>query len=189
MTNATIALPVVSYNGVDYATASLPQATISAFISRGLKHYLGNETASKVSAAKAKAQEGGNSLSDEDVANLKAEYLSQAIQAMNAGTVGESNRGPKLDPMEAEVARINKEEVVTKLRANGLHKGAKHPAGDAEYVLNGKTYTFDQFLEMNYAKRKSQIDKEAKAKLDRAARAAAAAKVPEGKEVQVEDLF
>lgn len=109
-------------HGIDFA--ALPESSRQALLSRGLTHYLGSEVASKVTAWKGK-NEGAT---EEQIAAYKAEVYGEAKQALLDGTVGSNTRGPRLDPVEAEMTRLAAVEVKAILR------GAKMPIGKDKNV-------------------------------------------------------
>ena len=66
----------------------LPAQTIISFLTKGAAHYFGNEVASKVSTAKAKAEEEGTALTPEQIVELKKGYLADAVKDALDGTIG-----------------------------------------------------------------------------------------------------
>lgn len=109
-------------HGIDFAV--LPESSRQALLSRGLTHYLGSEVAAKVTAWKGK-NEGA---SDDAIAAYKTEVYAEAKQALLDGTMGFNARGPRLDPVEAEMTRLATAEVKAILR------GAKMTVGKDKNV-------------------------------------------------------
>lgn len=179
----------LKYGDVERDHAALPPATLIAFAQRGMAHFLGNEQASKlvgkiVTAAELpddadkttrKAAIEAFRLSNADT--VKAwmdEITAKAVEAMDAGTVGMSTRGPSVDPFTAECQKLAKDEVLSILRANGI----KVPKADEVITFaNGDTRTWDQMLASRMAKNGPAIEKEARRRVaDRAKKAEEAKK-------------
>ncbi len=131
---------------VDFAT--VPAQSVTAMLRRGLSHFLGSEMASKVNAyfdPDRKVAEGETRLEDteENRAKIKADYQAKAVDALLAGTVGVSTRGPTVDPIETEINRLARKEVHDLLKANGV----KPPKKATDTVtIGGTAYTTDQLI-------------------------------------------
>lgn len=129
-------------------TANLPEASIAAMFRRGLSHFLGNEQASKVAAyfdPDRKSADGEARLDDtpENREKVKADFQAKAVDALLAGTVGVSTRGPTVDPIETEINRIARREVHDILKASGV----KPPKKATDTVtIGGTAYTTDQLI-------------------------------------------
>lgn len=180
--------------------SKIPHSSAMALARFGLAHYLGNQQASKVSAAKAKALESsrdadgnvvaGRELSTEEIASLKAHFRAEGMKAIAEGTMGAGARGPSKDPFEAALDSIVRESVKETLRKYGL----KVPKGEDGVVTfaDGTTRTMAQMIQNRLSKEGDALRRAATKKVndDRkkadALRAAAAAN--SGKEISVEDL-
>ena len=92
---------------------TLPQASLVAMLRRGVSHYFGSEQASKVTAYFNPEHEDADNRKDtaEARAAKKAEFQSAAYDALVAGTVGVSVRGPSVDPITTIINRLAKAEV------------------------------------------------------------------------------
>lgn len=183
------------YDGVKLDFSTIPQASLISFARKGVAHYLGNEQASKVSAAKAKAAEEtkdeagnvvpGRALSDDEIAKLKADFREVALRAMNEGTMGlGGSRGPVKDPYETQLARLAAESVKATLKQHLI----KPPKGDeAVTFADGTKRTMAEMIEkrlggeagdgLRRAARKA-VEEEAKRQI--ALKAAAQVKVETG---------
>ncbi len=129
-------------------TDNLPPASISAMFRRGLSHFLGSEQASKVTAyfdPDRKLAEGETRLDDtpENREIVKVDFQAKALDALLAGTVGVSTRGPAADPIETEIARIARREVGDVLKKSGVKPPKK--SGDT-VTIGGAAYTMDQLV-------------------------------------------
>lgn len=125
--------------------AALPQSSLVAMLRRGVSHYLGSEQASKVTAYF--DPDKGEPVADtspEAKAKVKAEYVAKAIDALIAGTVGVSVRGPSVDPIEAIVNRLARKEVLDVLRASGTKPPKK--ADDKVKFANGAEFTLAELV-------------------------------------------
>ncbi len=131
---------------VDFAT--VPAQSVTAILRRGLSHLLGNEVASKVTTyfdPDRKVAEGETRMEDteENRAKMKADYQAKALDALLAGTVGTSVRGPSVDPITAIINRLAKAEIKTLLNENGV----KMPKKATDTVeIGGTAYTVDQLI-------------------------------------------
>ena len=122
---------------VDFAT--LPVATREAIANEGFTHYLGNRVASKV----------------------VGHFRDETFAAMQAGTLGVTERTPSKSPFETEIDKYVKEKVLAILKAQGLWKGAKNPTTDQVFALVSGDRTFQSLLDGFYAKNKAEVDKHA----------------------------
>lgn len=131
---------------VDFST--VPAQSVTAMLRRGLSHFLGSEQASKVTAyfdPDRKLAEGETRLddTDENRNKIKADFQAKALDALLAGTVGASTRGPTVDPIETEINRITRKEVHDLLKENGV----KPPKKSTDTVtIGGQAYTTDQLV-------------------------------------------
>lgn len=131
---------------IDFAT--LPQTSVVAMLRRGVSHFLGNEQSAKVTAyfdPDRKLADGETRLDDseENRARVKGDFVAKAVDALLAGTVGVSTRGPTVDPIEVEVNRIARKEITDQLKENGV----KPPKKSADTVtIGGTAYTMDQLI-------------------------------------------
>ena len=172
----------ITYGTHEFDFAALPVQSLTAMVKRGLTHYLGSEQASKVTRDKAQYQDdnAGAEMSEADINAAKAEYVASAIAALQAGTVGTSTRGPSLDPVEAEVARIAKAEINTVLKANGATFKKVGEGDTAKRVVtfaNGDAFTMAELVERRLAAHGERIRKEAEKAVKKASEQAAKSKV------------
>ncbi len=131
---------------VDFAT--VPAQSVTAMLRRGLSHFLGSEQASKVTAyfdPDRKLADGETRLDDtpENREKIKADYQAKAIDALLAGTVGMSTRGPAVDPIETEINRIARREVHDILKKSGVKPPKK---AEDTVEIGGSKYTTDQLI-------------------------------------------
>jgi len=161
----------IQYGNIALDTAKFHPTSIDAMIRRGVSHYLGNEMASKVvawaeSQNKVRADEATKAgkatyvpVSDDEKQAQKEIYQAEALVALEAGTVGVSNRGPRVDPLVALMVSIARREVVDTLKANGI----KPPKGsDIVTFGDGATRTMEQMVEKRLANHGPRIESEAK---------------------------
>lgn len=139
---------VITYgtHSVDFAT--LPEQSVKAILKRGLTHFLGSEQASKVTAyfdPERKLADGETRLEDNEANRdaIKAKFQAAAIDALLAGTVGVSTRGPAADPLEVEINRIAKREIVDILKSQGVKAPKK---AEDTVTIGGQAFTIDQLV-------------------------------------------
>jgi hypothetical protein len=159
-------------------TAKFHPTAIEAMVRRGVSHYLGNEMASKVvawaeSENKERAKTGAAPVTDAEKEAAKVAFQTDGIIALEAGTVGQSNRGPRVDPLVAQMQAIAKREVIDTLKANNI----KPPKSDDVVTFgDGATRTMAQMVEKRLANHTARIEAEAKKHLSELARKADKAK-------------
>lgn len=165
----------LNYTSFSVDAGKLPPVSLHRLASYGLAHYLGNQAASKV-VAWAEKDENKNA-TDEQKAAQKVLFQNAMVQALLDGTIGQhAARGPAVDPVEAEMDRIAKAEVVQTLKANNI----KVPKGeDKVKFANGNEFTMDELIARRVEKYTDRLTTEAKASLKakEAAKKKAAAKV------------
>jgi hypothetical protein len=129
---------------LDFST--LPQASLVAMLRRGVSHYFGSEQASKVTAYFDPEHDDAANRPDTKEARdaKKAEYQQAAYEALVAGTVGVSVRGPQVDPISTIINRLAKEEIRTILAGMKLKYPAK--ADDVIELPNGDKITGPQLI-------------------------------------------
>lgn len=151
-------------------SATLPETSVKALLSRGLSHFLGNEQASKVAAKKeAFKAETGNDAADDEVAAWKEEFQAAAIAALEAGTVGvRAPSAPRLDPIESVIRRFAKAEVLAVLKNANL----KAPVKDETIEIGGNAFTMEDLISRRISKEGERLTKEAKKHMDAEARRA-----------------
>lgn len=152
-------------HGVDFAT--LPESSRNALLSRGLTHYLGSEVAAKVTAWVNREENAGATV--EQKAAKKAEFYEAAKEALLAGTVGMNARGPRLDPVEAEMARLAKQEVKAILAGAGM----KLVKGEAKFA-DGTVKSLDAMVETRLEREGERLRKAAEKSIADAAKKAKA---------------
>lgn len=191
----------VQYGSHNLDIAKFHPNAIEAMVRRGISHYLGNEVASKVSGWSASQvsqaveafKTANPTKSDEATlaevarrvepspeakATKKAEFQAAAVQALLDGTVGQSNRGPKADPLEAEIEKLTRHSVLETLKANGI----KAPKGDGVVSFaDGTTRTMEQMVENRFKRDGDAITTQAKKNLAEREKVAAKAKADAAK--------
>lgn len=178
--------------GKVYDFSAIPEQTTKAMLSRGLTHFFGSELSSKVIAMVAKFEKDEKRKpTDDEIATIKANALASMQKAFDEGTVGTA-RGPKVDPLEAEMDRLAEIRVDAILRANKLPdgkamwSGKARPKDEQEFVFgSAPPVTFATLVERQLAKHGETIKAEAEknlaaAKKRREAEAAKVAKLTEG---------
>lgn len=130
-------------NALDFA--ALPQSSLVAMLRRGVSHYLGSEQSSKVVAMfDPDKDEPVADSSPEAKAKAKADFVAKAIDALIAGTVGVSVRGPSVDPIQTIVNRLARKEVLDVLKASGTKPPKK--AEDKVQFANGTAFTLAELV-------------------------------------------
>lgn len=173
MSDQSTASSVITYGSVSIDVAKLPQASVMAMLRRGVSHFLGSEQASKVTSFFDPDQENPPADTAEARAAKKAEFQADALEKLLAGTVGNSVRGPTVDPLTTHMRRIAKAEVTNILKANGVKFPAK--AEDTIELPDGSKLTGTQLIDRRLAKEGERITKEAKKAMDDQAKKAAKA--------------
>lgn len=176
---------VITYGAHTLDFNTLPSASMRAMLSRGVTHYLGSEQASKVGPNSSwfeKFEKANTRKPTEDETNAqKAANLAAAIQALVEGKVGTA-RGPKLDPIEAEIERMAETEVWDILAAQKLCKGNKKPKDEDSFEFeDGQKFTFEELIERRKAKHGERIRAAATKKVEAAAKAREKAKAEAAK--------
>lgn len=181
----------VTWGDLTIDTATLHEKSTVALLRRGLAHFLGNEQASKVASwMKSFEKSEGREPTDDEKAAKKAEYVEKAIAALWAGEIGMGVRGPAVSPLEREVERLARGEVMAVLKSNGI----KPPRGDeAVKFANGAEFTLEQLIERRIGAHGERLEKEAQKKLAadekrRKAAEAEAAKLRADGDATVENL-
>lgn len=139
---------LVTYGPHQFDFATLPQTSMVAMLRRGVAHFMGSEQASKVTG-QFKPDAEGKTKSDlpdteENRAAALAEFQAKAYDAMLAGTVGVSVRGPSVDPISKIIDRLARKEVRDVLTANGVKPPKK--ADDIVTMPDGQKFTMDQLV-------------------------------------------
>lgn len=139
---------IVKYASFELDFAKLPQASVLSCLRGGVSHKFGSEVASKVGAyfkPDRKLAEGESRMEDteENRQKLTDEYRQKLYDALIAGTVGVSTRGPTVDPIEVEINKIAKSEIKAILAENGV----KFPKKSTDTVtIGGQALTVDQLI-------------------------------------------
>src|SRR5258706_6466523 len=163
----------IQYGSHALDTAKFHPTAIEAMVRRGVSHYLGNEMASKVVAWEEAQVKAGTPPSAEAKLAQKEAFQLEAIEALANGTVGQSNRGPRVDPLVGPMQAIAKREVIDTLKANNI----KPPKGEDVVTFgDGATRTMGQMIEKRLASHGQRIEAEAKKVLADQARKAEKAK-------------
>ena len=180
---------ILAYGEHSIDLQAIPQASLVALARRGLVHYLGNEQSAKVSNAKKEAEAKGENFGEAEIETLKVKLVAEAVAAIHAGQIGQGNRGPSKDPLQAAIESVTRASVVETLKANGI----KTPKGEETITIGGQVRTLAQMLANRYARDKVAIDKEAHKRVEDARKREAVAKAKaaalrEAGPVSVEDL-
>ena len=169
----------LSYGDFEVEAESLPASSILALFNRGFAHILGNESSSRVAAHfKRKGPDGvegviPDSKSPEYV-SAKRDAQKALFDAIVAGTLGESMRGPRKDPIEAEIERISRDELVVILVSQKfIEKSRKLPTDETVIKFADGDKTFGSLRLRYVAKHADRLHKAAQAEIDRKAREAA----------------
>lgn len=153
-------MPKITYGKFEIDMEKLPVASVEAMFRRGVSHFFGSEQASKVTAYFDPEHDDAANRPDsaEARAAKKAEFQQAAYDALLAGTVGVSVRGPSVDPISAIINRLAKAEVKTILASFKLKWPTK--ADDTVELPDGSKVTGAQLV----ARR---LDKEGPAGVDK----------------------
>ena len=137
---------IIKYGERELDFNKLPQASLIAMVRRGVSHYFGSEQASKVTAYFDPEHDEAEQRQDtpENRAAKKAEFQANAFDALVAGTVGVSVRGPSVDPISAIINRLAKAEVKTILATFKLKWPVK--ADDTVTLPDGSKVTGSQLI-------------------------------------------
>ena len=149
---------IIKYGTVEanFDNGTIPEQTVRAMLSRGVTHYFGSEQASKVgpnsSWAEKFEKDNKRKPTDAEREAQKAANLAAAHKAFLAGEIG-MGRGPKLDPVEAEIEAMAEREVWNTLADNDLCKRNKKPKDDEVFTFaDGSTKTFETMVDGKIAK-------------------------------------
>lgn len=194
-----------------FEVSAMPIASAIALMSRGLAHVLGNEASAKIGThfRKAaidayKAANGLNEVTKEQRATIeasvkldpesdeyrkvKASIQAEMVKAINEGTLGVSERAPRVDPFTAEVNAIVKREVISTLRGAGLHSSKKDPTDETVYTFTNGDRTFKDLKASWLAKNEQKVHKEATANIKAKERAVEKAREAAAKGKDMEAL-
>lgn len=162
-----------TYGNITVDTDKLPAPSIAAMLSRGLSHFLGNEQASKVAAKfkdDTRADDDATLIADK--AKYKAECQANAMTALTAGTVGESNRGPRGSTIDTVIRGLAKDEVIGVLKTLKL----TFPTGEKQITFgegeNVQNLTGAELIDRRIVKHGDRLRKEAEAKMKKLAKVA-----------------
>lgn len=163
-------METLTYGSTSVNFDALPAQSQRALAHRGLTHFLGNEQSAKVGPNSSWAtkfeKDNGRKPNESEVEAQKAANLAAAITALNEGTIGTA-RGPKLDPIEAEIERMATNEVWDKLSGAKLCKKNKRPDDDEVFEFaNGDKFTFAVLVERAIARGGEAMRKAATKKVD-----------------------
>ena len=137
---------IIKYGERELDFNKLPQASLVAMLRRGVSHYFGSEQASKVTAYFSPEHDDADNRQDTPEARAvkKAEFQTNAFDALVAGTVGVSVHGPSVDPISAIINRLVKAEVKAVLATFKLKWPAK--AEDTVELPDGSKVTGAQLV-------------------------------------------
>jgi len=150
---------------------AVADATVAAFVSRGITHYFGSELSSKVIGEQKRRADAGNPMSEAEVDAYKAETRAAFLARAIAGEIGMGSRGPSADPTEAEAERLAWAEVQVVLGQNGIKPAGK--GADRKWAFGNGSFTKDELVERRMAKHGERLMAEAKKDLDKKAKAKA----------------
>lgn len=159
----------ITYGNHELNFASMPEPSVKAMLSRGVTHFLGNEVHAKTGPNSSWAgkfeKENSRKPTDEEVEAQRETFRAEAIARLAAGTVGTA-RGPKLDPVEAEMDRIAEREVWDTLSGANLCKKNKKPKDDESFEFaNGEKYSFEELVARRLEKHGDRIKTAAEKKV------------------------
>lgn len=156
----------IKYGEHSVDISKLPAVSLHRLASYGFAHYLGNQASSKVTAWSDKEENKG--ATDEQKAAQKATFQTTMLAALMDGTIGQhASRGPAVDPIEVEMDRIAKAEVIKTLKANSIKVPKKDEAVQFE---SGESLSMEALIERRLAKHGDRIRKEGEAVLKEKAR-------------------
>jgi hypothetical protein len=170
---------IITAGGREIDLNSLPEKSVLALLRRGATHFFGSEIASRV---KTKKDNHEGDPTDEQIAAWKSEFVAEFHAKLAEGTIGDRAVGQSVDPLEAEMERIAKQEVKDTLRANGI----KVPTKGEALRLGGNEVTLDELVERRLTAHGERIEKDAKKAIAAREKQRNALKVAEVK--SVEDL-
>ncbi len=173
---------------------TLPLVSQIALATRGFAHLLGNEQASKVVskirgavvAASPKGADGSTrkvesvtkdevqafrAANPEQIKTWEAAARAEALKDLDEGKLGTRVAGPRLDPVETEIARLARVDVINTLKAHNL----KAPKGDETITFlagtpQEHTRTMAQMVANKIAKNGERYKREAEKAVAEAAR-------------------
>lgn len=154
-------MTTISYDDYTFDTETLPEASVAALLNRGLTHFLGNEQAAKVTAKiRAHLRNGKgkdfevtrdmvrtfreNPGNESQVSQWMKDAQASAVDALNAGTVGEISRGAKLSTIDKVMRDVARDAIKTACAA----KGKPMPKGEnlAEMIEDLVTGPYEQAI-------------------------------------------
>lgn len=161
-----MSLQTIKYGEHTVDISALPPVSLHRLASYGLAHFLGNQMASKV-VAWSEREENANATPEAKQA-AKAQFQANGMKALLDGTIGQhAARGPVVNPLENEMDKIAKAEVIVVLKSNNI----KVPKGDEMVEFdNGDKLTMDQLIERRLAKHGDRIKTDAEGALKEKAR-------------------
>lgn len=156
---------VVTYGDITLDFSKLPPTSLAAMLRRGVSHYFGSEQASKVTGLFKPDDEGKIKAevqdTDENRAKALADFRAKAHDALIAGTVGVSVRGPSVDPITVIVRRLAKGEISDILKLQGVKPPVK--VEDTVETPDGAKHTMNDLIDRRLdPSRPSGVDKHGK---------------------------
>lgn len=150
---------MIAYNGHEVDFDSLPEPSRLALAHRGLRAYLGNEQASKVTAYKAKNADA--------TAEMIGEYhggcIRGALEAMKAGNMSAGRTAAEpVDPVEQVMRKLAASDVSAKLKAGGYVRPRK---AETKISFPDASYTFAELVDRAIAKQGDALRKRAEAEI------------------------
>jgi len=181
-------MSTITYGNYSVDTTTLPEASVSALLSRGLTHFLGNEQASKL-ASWVKGEGQANSddkatctawkeANAQAVSDKMAELVKSGIAALTEGTIGtRASAGPRVSPLDTMVRSIAKKEVLGILATHSI----KAPKKDEKVrFANGTEKSLDEMIATRIEKEGERITKEAEKAIREATKKAETIKAQAG---------
>ncbi len=159
----------LTYGDHKVSIADIPTQSYIALAARGFSHMLGNEVASKVTAAKKKFAEANEALATEspeeyeealaeNVEALETQYRAEMIAKIMGGTLGLRATGPRGSAIETVMRAVAIEELKAALGKESVKWPAK---ADDEIIVRGITYTRTSLVEAYMAKHGKRLRTEA----------------------------
>jgi len=156
-------MTIFTYGELQIDSAKFHENAVHALLRRGLSHLLGNEQAAKVGPESSWGKENKDA-TKEQVAAQKLAFQNAAISTLYDGTIGvRASSGPKADPLQSEMRKLAKAEVIAILATQKTADGKKvsFPTGDKTITVGADVLTGDQLIARRLTKHGERIKVEA----------------------------